>query len=607
MRMRFAGFTAAVSAVVSFAVLHSGCKTRNFNGSLKSANSSENYDYSKLLQSMSKNKADPSQNILVYVHGFNNTALPVEDFISISKKEKSANEGQLSADWVDTLKAENWNVLNFAWHTLARTTEILPVLPEVHIWTSERSSPKIEAEKSLGPTLCNEFSSYLKIHGPKKNRNPPVEIRLVGHNLGSQIAVLCGYQLIVDNYSDWPEQQKKIRLDLLDPILGNPSYPYQMLHDAKQGISQTLRKEISELQLFMMEELNKAGVPLLAFGATFHTLLSPAYFERVLFQQMHSKWLGGIKGSNTLNGMRDAYFRSFTEAQPPIAINTSSIKKQGFSAKYPTESISKLTPPLLLLETSQKNNRDDSLASKSFALITDPKNQFEMLENLPVSAALVVAPRAINTDVILPNDDDMFIDDSGSELGGVYTRLSAGSQSLNGGARPVTEAEKEQSGQDLKDAQEKAKRLGFDGFSLSKTLRGWFDAANKIYPFSKITLVEESCSQAVKVTTQFNKVVARSKPFGIPAQMVIDRCTPRKEFSELDNAELCLFGELAEQIKNHSTAKTCKRELAKIFHPDTNLALVKQNLMSLKEQQLRKNAFDLTTQANERRNKIYNR
>lgn len=218
-----------------------------------------------------------SRPTVIYVHGWTIDG-SAEDFIA-------------PTDW----QAAGFNTFIFRWHRDSFDANS-PYQPEQRIWNSA-GEKFVTAYKDLLTSLGSTYA---------------LEVRIVGHSLGTQMATYLTYALASESYPQTPN-----RTELLDPYIGPGAIlPTDTDLKGPPGSGVLLHSVVPS----MVKYLADRGTVLIDYSSITGLTVVPVLRELVPTQQMSPRWTEASTTAQHLEdlhvNMRPYYFTGITQPQP---------------------------------------------------------------------------------------------------------------------------------------------------------------------------------------------------------------------------------------------------------------------------------------------------
>lgn len=236
-------------------------------------------------------KLDGSRNTLVYFHGWTPSG---------------------KAYWfpyADTWQKGGFNVLLFRWHRAARD------LPP----------PPTGAQRRIYRSVADE--AFKEVHALAQRLEPGRELRLVGHSLGSQLAIVTAYRLLKAGFPG-----KSLRLEILDPYTGIGS---RIPKDAsfKDEVFKP-RRVLLDALVDALDYVRRNSRPAVVYASITGWIFTRPYHKVAHVQGFGAGWLSASPRAKH-NRIRDFYFRSLVTGEPKVRGETGT----AFSARLKTEDV----------------------------------------------------------------------------------------------------------------------------------------------------------------------------------------------------------------------------------------------------------------------------
>ena len=232
---------------------------------------------------------DPNKKTMIFIHGWQNDSTMNQFRRTFVEEEIIHESGILSTYWID----QGYNVGILYWNQFADESEVQDA--EAKIWTSDgprgmrwryitNSGNVAYSELDTQESVSDLLYTQLKINLAHFQGQ---ELRLLGHSLGSQLAIVLTHRLYESNSSTTP---KPSRVALLEAFFSNGSKSYldndwtgerarNYVRELKSKgvIFESYRSSSTSSTIFVGDE-NEALLDMTAFSE-----LRPRYFN--FFQQ----------------------------------------------------------------------------------------------------------------------------------------------------------------------------------------------------------------------------------------------------------------------------------------------------------------------------------
>jgi hypothetical protein len=325
-----------------------GCKTRVFDSGTKSFLSPT--DVLNVLKTgglvrLSPDEFKPGNKVAIYFHGRTMKPQPEPYFVELYKN--------VAPEW----QKRGFTLYAYSWVPDSTDPSLPPFDAQDRLWSNVVQKALAEVQAEL--TRLDADASA-----------PPAEVRLIGHSLGSQLAIVTAWHLTQAGTREKTNvDPKNIRLELIDPIV-------LCRKDCERP-----RKIRNAVQQYTA---NSSMLPIV-YAANLSAIAGFSFESIAHVQEVALEWLGGGE-KNILelqhSELKKAYFASISESSPRYSDRNGQPGGQAFSAALPTEELRRRAKPTFTKQFTGRGLSSRSLAKHVYmnSVLENPNEKLADLD-----------------------------------------------------------------------------------------------------------------------------------------------------------------------------------------------------------------------------------